>query len=379
MGGEERELVGDAFDANYMAPVGPSLNAFERDFCDYVGIEHSLALSSGTAAVHLALLQCGVGPGSFVFGSTLTFVGSVGPAAHLNAELVFIDSDECTWNMDPELLQEEIDACLASGGRPGAVVVTDLYGQCADFDKIRAVCDPHGIVVISDAAEAMGATYKGRHAGKGADIAVYSFNGNKIITTSGGGMLASDDADVVSRARHLATQAREPFVHYEHREVGFNYRMSNVLAAIGRGQLRVLDERVKRRREIEQVYRNELGGLAGISFMPEAQYGRSNRWLTVILIDEIVAGANRESVRLALEAENIESRPVWKPMHLQPAFSGCRVRGGAVAEKLFRQGLCLPSGTAMTANDLERICSAVKKCWLPVAKAVMPELEKGGH
>ncbi|NDY74562.1 aminotransferase DegT [Desulfobacter hydrogenophilus] len=365
MGALEQQFVWDAFNSNYIAPVGPQVDAFEKEFSEYTGIRHCVALSSGTAAMHLALKELGVGPGDEVIGSTLTFVGSISPAVFLGADLVLVDCDRVSWNMDPDLLARELEQAKERGQLPKAVVPTDLYGQCADYDRIFAVCERFGVPVVVDAAEAMGARYgrrPGLHAGKGAKAAVFSFNGNKIMTTSGGGMLASDDKALIDRARFLSQQAREPVPHYEHTEIGFNYRMSNVLAGIGRGQLAVLDDRVQRRREIFEYYRQALEDVSGIEFMPEADYGTSNRWLTVILITPELFSADREAVRLALEAENIESRPVWKPMHLQPVFQNthpCRVVGGEVSEDLFTRGLCLPSGTAMTTQDLDRVIHTI--------------------
>ncbi|MFU8857679.1 MAG: DegT/DnrJ/EryC1/StrS family aminotransferase, partial [Deferrisomatales bacterium] len=299
--------------------------------------------------------------GDEVITSTLTFIGSVTPATFQGAEPVFVDADRATWNLDPSLLAEELDACRRRGRLPKTVVPTDLYGQCCDLDRILEVCAPYGIPVVTDSAEAVGATYKGRHAGVGARAAVFSFNGNKIITTSGGGMLCSDDGALIEKARFLSQQARDPASHYEHSTIGYNYRLSNVLAAIGRGQLRALEDRVRRKREIFAFYRESLGDLPGIELMPEAPYGRCTRWLTVLTIDPEAFGADREAVRKALEAKNIEARPVWKPMHLQPVFSGCRVAGGAVSEELFARGLCLPSGTAMTDADLERVVETVRR------------------
>lgn len=361
LSGEELELVHEAFASNYIAPVGPMVDAFEREFSEYTGLPHAVALSSGTAAMHLALRLLGVGPGDLVIGSTLTFIGSVTPATFQGATPVFIDSDRATWNMDPDLLAEELADCARRGRLPKAVVPTDLYGQSCDLDRICAVCEPYGVPVVTDSAEAVGTRYRGRHAGQGARAAVYSFNGNKIITTSGGGMLASVDRHLIDQARFLSQQARDPGAHYEHSTIGYNYRLSNILAAIGRGQLRALDERVRRKREIFDFYREALGDLPGLEFMPEAPYGRCTRWLTVALLTPEAFGATPEAARLALEAENIESRPVWKPMHLQPVFRGCRVRGGAVAEDLFQRGLCLPSGTAMTAEDLARVLATLRR------------------
>jgi dTDP-4-amino-4,6-dideoxygalactose transaminase len=362
MSGDELTLIKEAFDSNYVAPAGPMLEEFEQEFSHYVGIEHCVAVSSGTAAMHLALRCLEIGPGDEVIASTLTFIGSVSPLAFQGATPVFIDSDPSSWNLDPHLIDEEISDCRKRGKFPKAVITTDLYGQCVDLDLINNICAPYEIPVVADAAESLGARYNGRSAGAGARAAIFSFNGNKIITTSGGGMLASDDKKLIDFARFLSQQARNPAPHYEHSTIGYNYRMSNVLAAIGRGQLRVLEERVRRRREIFDYYRSRLVDLPGIEFMPEAAYGRCTRWLTVILISPEAFGADREEVRVALESANIEARPVWKPMHLQPVFQHCRVRRGKVSEDLFQRGLCLPSGSAMEANDLERIVAVIRAC-----------------
>ena len=385
LGIKEISFVHQAFESNYIAPLGPQVNAFEKEFSEYTGIPYCVALSSGTAAMHLALRHLGIGAGDEVFASTLTFIGSVTPIVFEGAVPVYIDSDRTSWNMDPALLEAALEESSHQGKLPKAVVPTDLYGQCSDYGRIFEICERYGVPVVVDAAEAMGAKYhpqlskknKGMHAGGGAWASVFSFNGNKIMTTSGGGMLASEDKELIDHARFLSQQARDPFPHYEHTEIGFNYRMSNVVAGIGRGQLMVLDDRVKRKREIFAYYVQALKDLPGIEFMPEAAYNRCNRWLTVVLITPEVFGADRESVRLALEAENIESRPVWKPMHMQPVFDSqitqvtrtgsgkkkypCRIVGGAVAEDLFARGLCLPSGTAMTEEDLERIVGVIRK------------------
>lgn len=360
MGGEELKFVREAFESNYIAPLGPQVDAFEKEFCEKVGVAHAAALSSGTAALHLALRILGVGPGDEVIAPSLTFIGGVSAVIFQGARLSFIDSDRISWNMDPELLGEELESRRGTGSLPKAVISADIYGQCADMDSILAACSQYDLPVISDSAEALGATYKGCSAGYGARIAIYSFNGNKIITTSGGGMLASDDRETVQRARFLSQQARDPAPHYEHSEIGNNYRMSNILAAIGRGQLRVLSDRVKKKRRIFEYYRDGLHDLPGIEFMPEAPYGIPTRWLTVILVTPEEFGADREAIRLALEEQNIESRPIWKPMHLQPVFRGSYVRGGSVCEDLFRRGLCLPSGTAMIEPDLDRVIETIK-------------------
>lgn len=410
MSGYEQQFISEAFESNYIAPLGPQVDAFEKEFAEKVGISHAVALSSGTAAIHLAILSLGVAPGDMVFASTLTFIGSVSPITFCRGVPVFLDADKVTWNIDPDLLEEEINRCAKKGQLPKAIIPTDLYGQCIDMDRILEICKPYEIPVIADAAEALGSTYKGRSAGARAKAAVFSFNGNKIITTSGGGMLASNDKALIENASYLSQQARDVAPHYEHSQIGFNYRMSNILAAIGRGQLKVLDERVKRKREIFDYYDKALGDIPGIEFMPEAPYSKSSRWLTVILITLEEFGADREEVRIALEGENIESRPVWKPMHMQPVFDcesatpekyashftgqaderrptqiffsrtsrgknsrrfeeklpkkriKARVIGGEVAEDLFNRGLCLPSGTAMTEGDLDRVVSTILKC-----------------
>ena len=360
MSGREAQLVQDVFASNWIAPLGPQVDAFEAEFAAAVGAPYALALSSGTAALHLALLLAGVGPGDEVLVSTLTFSASANPITYLGGRPTFIDSEPASWNMDPALLAETLDARARAGRLPKAVIPVHLYGQAADITPIAQACLRYGVPLIEDAAEALGATYHGRSPGVFGQAGIFSFNGNKIITTSGGGMLVSADAALIEHARKLAQQARDPAPHYEHSEIGYNYRLSNVLAAIGRGQLQVLAERVRRKREICEYYRQALADLPGIAFMPEAPWGRSTRWLTVITVDPAQFGATREDIRLALEAENIESRPLWKPMHMQPVFHGCEVVGGAVAEALFRDGLCLPSGTALTEVDLDRVVSVIR-------------------
>jgi pyridoxal phosphate-dependent aminotransferase EpsN len=361
MSGLEAPLVQEVFASNWIAPLGPQVDAFEAEFAQMVDAPHVLALSSGTAALHLALLLAGVGPEDEVLVSSLTFSASANPVVYLGGRPVFIDSERVSWNLDPALVCETIERKARQGRLPKAVIPVHLYGQSADMDPILAICARYEIPVIEDAAEALGATYRGRAPGTLGWAGVFSFNGNKIITTSGGGMLVSADAAVIEHAHKLATQARDPAPHYEHSEIGYNYRLSNVLAAIGRGQLQVLAERVCRKREICETYRQLLGDLPGISFMPEASWGRCNCWLTVITVDPAQFGATNEDIYLALEQENIESRPLWKPMHLQPVFRDCEAIGGAVSEALFRDGLCLPSGTPMTEADFERIAAAVQK------------------
>jgi sugar O-acyltransferase (sialic acid O-acetyltransferase NeuD family) len=362
MSGHERDMLLDAFDSNWIAPLGPHVEEFEREFAAKVGAAHAVAVSSGTAALHLALILAGVRPGDEVATSTLTFAASANAIRYVGADPVFIDSERDSWNMDPQLLAEEIEASALRGKPIKTVLAVDILGQCADWEPIVRLCKAHGILVIEDAAEALGATYRGRAAGTFGKIGCFSFNGNKIITTSGGGMLVTEDKDLADKARFLATQARDPAPHYEHSQIGYNYRMSNLLAAVGRGQLRVLDDRVERRRANFRFYQEALADLPGIEFMPELPLGRSTRWLTCILIDPDKFGATREDVRLALQAEDIESRPVWKPMHLQPVYRGFRARGGEVAEAIFRQGLCLPSGSNLTMDELERVTLTVRRC-----------------
>jgi pyridoxal phosphate-dependent aminotransferase EpsN len=361
MGTRELDLVKDAFASNWLAPLGPHVDAFEREFSEVIGVPFAAALSSGTAAIHLALRLLGVSAGEEVLCSTLTFSASAYPILYERAQPVFIDADRDTWNMDPGLLREELRGCAIRGKMPRAVIVVDLYGQSADYDRILDVCAEYEVPVIEDAAEALGATYKGESVGGFGRLGVFSFNGNKIITTSGGGMLVSAHESLARQARFLAGQARDPAPHYEHSRLGFNYRMSNVLAAIGRGQLRYLKDRVEARRRNFDRYNKLLGDLPGLEFMPEAGYGRSNKWLTCVTLEPNRFGATAEDVRLALERDNIEARPIWKPLHLQPVFSGCRVRGGAVSEALFANGLCLPSGSSLKDKDLERIAEIVRR------------------
>jgi dTDP-4-amino-4,6-dideoxygalactose transaminase len=365
IGALEQDLVADAFASNWVAPLGPHVDAFESEFAAAVGAAHAVALSSGTAALHLALLEAGVVPGDEVAVSTLTFGATAFAVCYLKATPLFVDSEPSSWNMDPGLLAELLDLRARRGKRPRAVVLVHLYGQCADTDAVRHACDRHGVTLIEDAAEALGARYKGRGPGTDGHSGIFSFNGNKIITTSGGGMLVTGDAAIAAHVRKLATQARDPAPHYEHTEIGYNYRMSNVLAAIGRGQLAVLEARVVARRRTFQRYTELLGDLPGIRFMPEATFGnpasRATRWLTCLTIDPGAFGATREDVRLALEVENVESRPIWKPMHLQPVFAAAPRVGGSFSEAVFRDGLCLPSGSAMCDADVARVAELVRR------------------
>jgi len=362
--GAEQSLVADAFESNWIAPLGPHVDAFEKEFEGVVDVPHAVALSSGTAALHLAMELLGVSARDHVICSSLTFSASANPIRYQGATPVFVDSDK-TWTMDANLLEDALKSGDAAGRRAKAVIAVDLYGQCADYQPILELCGRYGVPLVEDAAEALGATYKGRPSGGFGRLGVFSFNGNKIITTSGGGMLVSHEKALVDRARFLATQARDPAPHYEHSCIGYNYRLSNVLAAIGRGQLKTLAQRVAMRRRIFERYVEGLGDLPGVEFMPEAPYGRPNRWLTCLTISPEVCGADRESVRLALEAENIEGRPVWKPMHMQPVFAGTRVFGGAVSERLFRDGLCLPSGSSLSPDEQDRVISIVRRSFRP--------------
>ena len=359
VGPDERAMMLAAFDSNWIAPLGPDVDAFESELAHRVGVAHAAALSSGTAALHLALLQLGVGPGDEVVVPSFTFVATANAVKYLGAEPVFIDSHPDTWTIDPALVADELAERARRGNLPKAVVTVDLYGQSADYDPLLEICARYDIPLVADAAEALGATYRGRPCGSMGRAAIFSFNGNKIITTSGGGMLVSDDPELVERTRFLATQAREPFPHYEHTTVGYNYRLSNLLAALGRAQLRGLDSHIERRRAINRRYRDALGELSGVAFMPTADYGEPNYWLTCITIDPERFGADREAVRQALERENIEARPTWKPLHLQPVFAGRPMRGGAVTEAIFDQGLCLPSGSALTTGDQDRVTGII--------------------
>jgi dTDP-4-amino-4,6-dideoxygalactose transaminase len=357
--GREAELVAEAIASNWIAPLGPQVDAFERELAAVAGVEHAVALSSGTAALHLALVVCGIGAGDEVACSSFTFAASANAITYTGATPFFVDSDAATWTIDPELLERGLRDRRAAGANVRAVLAVDLYGQCCDYDALREICQGHEVVLVQDAAESLGATHRGAPAGGQGALAAFSFNGNKIITTSGGGMLVSQDRDWVEHARKLSTQARQPVPHYEHVEVGFNYRMSNLLAALGRGQLESLPERVATRRHIRDRYRELLDGTPGIEFMPEAPYGTTNAWLTCIVVDPDTFGADREAIRLALEVEDIEARPLWKPMHLQPVFAASPAFGGDVSARLFERGLCLPTGSSLTDADQDRVVATI--------------------
>jgi dTDP-4-amino-4,6-dideoxygalactose transaminase len=356
LAGTELELLRDAVASNWIAPLGPHVDAFESEMAARVRLPHAVALSSGTAALHLALEVIGVGLGDEVWVSTLTFAATANAVAYVRATPVFVDSDPGSWNIDPALLAEALDEAARRGRLPKAVVAVDLYGQCADYEPIVSACRRHGVALVEDAAEALGASYQGQPAGTFGDLAVLSFNGNKIITTSGGGMLLGRRKDWLDRARYLATQARSPARHYEHEAIGYNYRMSNLLAAVGRAQLADLDRRVTARRGNNEAYRRALGDLPGWAFMPEAAGCRSTFWLTCATVER-----NRDRILDGLERLDIEARPVWKPMHLQPVFRGARVIRGSVAEGLFDRGLCLPSGSGISDSDRQRVIDAVRE------------------
>ncbi len=359
MGGTEERYVREAFASNWLSTVGPNLDAFELEFAARIG-RPAVAVGSGTAAVHLGLRLLGVGPGDEVLVSDLTFVASVNPIRYLGATPVFVDCDPETWTLSPALLERALETRARRGRLPRAVVVVHLYGQSADMDPILECCRSFEVPVLEDAAEALGALYKGRPVGALGDVGVFSFNGNKIITTTGGGMLVSPHRDWVEKARFWSTQARDPGIAYHHTEMGFNYRMSNVLAGIGRGQLEVLDERVRQRRAVAFRYRDAFSDLPGIRLMPQASYGLHTNWLSCFLVDADAFGASRDDLLQALAAENIEARPVWKPMHLQPLYASCDRHGGDVAAGLFERGICLPSSSSLDAASLDRVIGVVR-------------------
>lgn len=357
MEGHEEAYVREAFASNWLSTVGPNIDAFEREFSEVVGAP-SVALGSGTAAIHLGLRLLGVGPGDEVFSPTLTFVASVNPIVYLGARPVFIDSDRSSWNMDPQLLRDALKAKAAKNRLPKAVIVVHLYGQSADLAPILESCARYDVPVLEDAAEALGTLYQGRQVGTFGHVGAFSFNGNKIITTTGGGMLVARDRALVDKARFWSTQARDPSVAYHHTEMGYNYRLSNVLAGIGRGQLQVLEKRVEQRRAIAFRYRDGLAGVPGIELMPQAPYGRHTNWLSVFLVDQQRFGVDRDALLKKLDEANIEARPVWKPMHLQPLYASSECVGGDVATDLFRRGICLPSSSSLQPTEQSKIIEA---------------------
>ncbi|MCX7620328.1 MAG: aminotransferase class I/II-fold pyridoxal phosphate-dependent enzyme [Acidimicrobiales bacterium] len=359
VGERERELLLDAFDSGWIAPLGPHVDEFEREFAARLGLSDAVALASGTAGLHLALLVLGIGPGDDVVLPSLTFAATANAVRYVGARPCFVDSTPVSWNIDPDLVAEELDERARSGRPARAVIAVDLYGQCANYDRLEALCAEHGIPLIADAAESLGATYRDKPAGSFGTVAVFSFNGNKIMTTSGGGMLVSNDSRLTARARHLATQAREPALHYEHRDVGYNYRLSNLLAALGRAQLESLDHKIARRRTIHERYREAFSDLDDVAFMPIDPNGTPNWWLTVLTIDE-ATGIRPDDLCRSLDAADIEARPAWKPMHLQPAFRDFPMRDGRIAEAVFRTGVCLPSGSNLTDSDQDRVIDVVR-------------------
>ncbi|PEB56284.1 pyridoxal phosphate-dependent aminotransferase [Bacillus pseudomycoides] len=361
MSGNEQKYIKDAFDTNWIAPLGPNVECFEKELASFVGARDAVAVSSGTAAIHLALQLLDVQKGDTVFCSSFTFVASANPIVYLGAEPIFIDSEPETWNMSPKALEHALYDADKEGKLPKAVIVVHLYGQSAKIDEILSLCNKYNVPIIEDAAESLGSTYKGKASGTFGKFGVYSFNGNKIITTSGGGMLVSDDIDALKKARFLATQARDSAPYYQHSQIGYNYRMSNILAGVGRAQLEVLEDRVRTRRYIFERYYQELSNIPGFHFMPELENTSSNRWLTTLTVDEKEAGISIESLLKSLAEENIEARPAWKPLHMQPLFEGGKYypHGNDVSKQLFEKGICLPSGSNMLDEDQQRVIQVI--------------------
>ncbi|OKL36555.1 DegT/DnrJ/EryC1/StrS family aminotransferase [Domibacillus mangrovi] len=370
MSGNEKYYIDEAFKTNWIAPLGPNLDAFEKEMVSVTGAKEAVALSSGTAAIHMALSLLNVTKGDKVFCSTLTFVASANPIVYQGAEPVFIDSEPETWNMSPQALERALQDAFLEGKMPKAVIVVNLYGQSAKMDELLSLCNQYDIPIIEDAAESLGSTYKGKASGTFGRFGVYSFNGNKIITTSGGGMLISDDVGAIQKARFLATQARDTAPHYQHSELGYNYRMSNILAGVGRAQLQVIEDRVTARRHIFDRYYEGLGQLPGVTFMPELENTKTNRWLTTLTINAEEAGISVETLLELLNKENIEARPVWKPLHMQPLFETAKYYSHDehehVAEQLFQTGICLPSGSNLTEDEQQRVINCLKGALTPV-------------
>jgi len=357
MGGKERALLLDAFDSNWIAPLGPHVNEFEKEMAQYLGVKHAAALCSGSSALHLALIIAGIKEGDRVLCPSLTFSASANVILYEKAQPIFVDSDPNTWVLDLAACEKAMQKY-----NPKALISVDLYGQSCNYNAITDLCGKYNVLLIEDAAEALGADFKSKKCGSFGEMGILSFNGNKIITTSGGGMLVSNNEEFVTKARFLATQAREPDLHYEHKELGYNYRLSNLLAAVGRGQLEVIDDRVSKRRSIFNQYKKALSHVDGFTFMQEADYGKSNRWLTTLTVNEKVVGISRTQIIDALEKENIEARPVWKPMHMQPLYKKCEYIKSDVQDvsaELFENGLCLPSGSSLSEGDQGRIIDII--------------------
>ena len=365
LSGHEQKYVQEAFATNWIAPLGPNVDGFEQDLCKYVGVEHAAALSSGTAALHLALVMLGVERDDAVICQSFTFSASANPIVYQGATPVFVDSEPDTWNICPDALEAALKSEKSKGKKVKAVIAVHLYGMPAKMQEIAEICQNYEVPLIEDAAEALGSMYLGKKLGSFGLLNVLSFNGNKIITTSGGGALLSNDEHFIKKSRFLATQARDDAPHYQHSEIGYNYRLSNICAGIGRGQMEVIDERVAQRRNNFEFYERELSAIEGITFQPEAEGSFSNRWLSCLVINpEKTGGVTREDIRLKLATQNIEARPLWKPMHLQPVFDGTAYYGGDVAEKLFQDGLCLPSGSNLTEEELAKVMRVIKSCFL---------------
>lgn len=373
MSGNEMNYIMGAFASNWIAPLGPNVDAFEKEVAEYVGVKGTVAVSSGTAAIHLALSLLNVKKGDSVFCSSLTFVASANPILYQGAKPVFIDSERDTWNMSPLALERAFREAAINNQLPKAVIIVNLYGQSAKMDELLAICDQYEVPIIEDAAESMGSFYKGKASGTFGKFGIYSFNGNKIITTSGGGMLVSNDEEALKKARFLAAQARDPALHYEHSTVGYNYRLSNILAGIGRAQLEVLEKRIRTRRKIFQTYKEHLAHHVGLAFMPELEQTYTNRWLTTLTIDDHLAGVTSLQLLNALAEENIEARPIWKPLHLQPLFKEClfypHQKDESVSEELFRTGICLPSGSNMTTEEQMRVIACLNN---ELTRTVLP-------
>jgi dTDP-4-amino-4,6-dideoxygalactose transaminase len=363
MGGNELKFINEAFESNWVAPLGPNVDNFEKDLQNFTKVKHAAALSSGTAAIHLALILLGVKPGDYVICQSMTFSASANPITYVGAIPVFVDSEPDTWNISPEALEEAIKSSIAKNKKPKAIIPVHLYGMPAKMEELTSIAEKYEIEIIEDAAEALGSTYKGKPAGSFGKFGVLSFNGNKIITTSGGGALISENAEQIQKARFLSTQARDSAPHYQHSHIGYNYRMSNIVAGIGRGQMEVLPERIKARRKNFDTYKNYFRAIEGVSFLEEPNENYfSNRWLTTILVDpKITDGITRETIRTEFENYNIEARPLWKPMHMQPIFAECMYFGNKVSEDIFEKGLCLPSGSNLTGSDFERIFDVLNK------------------